>query len=121
MTAVLINTINDCRVVVHATTEHPASSYGIPVWVDDNNEAYIQVGAKSPFYEIIPIDTLDQFADYINDYMDANGNDWPTDIHEIIEANGWEDLSDNNYWGIARDNDKRLVLADNGRAEVWEG
>ena len=60
MTAVLINTINDCRVVVHATTEHPASSYGIPVWVDDNNEAYIQVGAKSPFYEIIPIDTLQE-------------------------------------------------------------
>ena len=34
MTAILINTINDYRVVVHSTTEHPSSSYGMPVWVD---------------------------------------------------------------------------------------
>ena len=32
------------RVRVHATTEHADSSYGIPVWVDDEGNSYGQVG-----------------------------------------------------------------------------
>lgn len=63
MTAILINTINDYRVVVHSTTEHPSSSYGMPVWVDKDNEAYMQVGATTPFYKVIPVDALDQPQD----------------------------------------------------------
>ena len=58
MTAILINTINDSRVVVHSTTEHPSSSYGMPVWVDKDNEAYMQVGASTPFYKVVPVDTI---------------------------------------------------------------
>lgn len=62
MTAILINTINDSRVVVHSTTEHPSSSYGMPVWVDKDNEAYIQVGAMVPGYKVAHVDTLDELA-----------------------------------------------------------
>ena len=58
MTAILINTINDYRVVVHSTTEHSSSSYGMPVWVDKDNEACMQVGATTPFYKVIPVDTI---------------------------------------------------------------
>ena len=50
--AILTNNITGVSVEVHATTEHPDSSYGIPVWVDDNNIAYMQVGALNPFYTV---------------------------------------------------------------------
>ena len=36
----------------YATTEHSASSYGRPVWVDDEGQAYCQVGMEAPFYEV---------------------------------------------------------------------
>ena len=115
MTAILINTINDYRVVVHSTTEHPSSSYGMPVWVDKGNEAYMQVGATTPFYKVIPIDTLDQLASYINDYVQTHVMDWPDGISEVIELNGWEDLEHE----IARCGNARLVF-DEGEAQVWE-
>lgn len=51
-TATLINMVNGVEVRVHATTDHPESSYGIPVWVDDDNNAYCQVDTPTPFYEI---------------------------------------------------------------------
>lgn len=51
-TAKLKNMVNGAEVRVHATTDHPASSYGIPVWVDDDDNAYCQVGTIAPGYEI---------------------------------------------------------------------
>ena len=36
-----------------ATTEHPDSSYGKAVWVDENNVAYCQVGMEAPFYSVL--------------------------------------------------------------------
>lgn len=51
--AILRNVINGVEVEVFATTNHPASSYGQEVWVDNNNEAYMQVGMPNPFYEIV--------------------------------------------------------------------
>lgn len=110
MTAILINTINDYRVVVHSTTEHPSSSYGMPVWVDKDNEAYIQVGATTPFYKVIPVDTLDQLASYINDYARTHDRDWPDGVHEICDLNGWENLESGN---------ERIVCI-NDEALVWD-
>lgn len=51
--ATLINNMTGERINVHATTEHPNSSYGQPVWVDDDNNAYMQVGVQNPFYTVI--------------------------------------------------------------------
>ena len=51
-TATLKNLVNGVEIKVHATTDHPASSYGIPVWVDDDNNAYCQVDTPTPFYQI---------------------------------------------------------------------
>lgn len=52
MKAILTNTINGVSVEVHSTTVHPASSYGKPVWVDNEGQAYCQVGFERPFYEL---------------------------------------------------------------------
>lgn len=52
MKAILTNNVTGERIRVHSTTEHPDSSYGQPVWVDDSNQAYMQVGAVTPFYTI---------------------------------------------------------------------
>lgn len=49
---ILTNVLNDEEVEVHATTDHPCSSYGQPVWVDDDGTAYCQVGMETPFYAI---------------------------------------------------------------------
>ena len=50
--ATLINNINGVAVKVTATTEHSTSSYGQPVWVDEDNNAYCQVGMEAPFYTV---------------------------------------------------------------------
>lgn len=52
ITATLISRINGERVHVHATTDHPSSSYGIPVWVDDQGTAYCQVGFET-WYDVV--------------------------------------------------------------------
>lgn len=52
MRAILTNKVNGESVEVHSTTEHPDSSYGQPVWVDDEGQAYCQVNMPNPFYEI---------------------------------------------------------------------
>lgn len=53
MEAILKNNVNGKEIKVTATTEHPNSSYGKAVWVDDNGIAYCQVGMESPFYTVI--------------------------------------------------------------------
>ena len=40
---------------VVATTEHSASNYNIPVWVDKKNQVYGQVGMDIPGYQIINV------------------------------------------------------------------
>lgn len=53
-TATLKNKLNGVEVRVHATTDHPDSSYGRAVWVDDENNAYCEVDARvpNPLYDI---------------------------------------------------------------------
>ena len=51
--ATLRNIITGEEEKVHSTTEHPCSSYGIPVWVDEEGNAYTEVGRESPYYEIV--------------------------------------------------------------------
>lgn len=53
-TATIINRLTGERIKVHATYDHPDCSYGKAVWVDDNNNAYLQVktNTPSPFYDV---------------------------------------------------------------------
>lgn len=54
MKATLTNVLTKKKIRVHDTTDHPDCSYGKAVWVDDDNNAYIQVGLEkfNPLYEI---------------------------------------------------------------------
>ena len=52
MKAKLVNNITGKVVEVTSTTDHPDSSYGKAVWVDENNVAYTRVGMESPFYSV---------------------------------------------------------------------
>ncbi len=40
MNVILKNLITGEEIKVHPSTDHPDSSYGQPVWVDDNGNAY---------------------------------------------------------------------------------
>jgi len=53
--ATLTDRLNGVSVRVHATTDHPASSYGRAVWVDDEGNAYCEADTKvqNPFYDIV--------------------------------------------------------------------
>jgi len=55
MEAIIRNRITGKTVKVKSTTEHLDSSYGLPVWIDDENNAYFQVGLDNPFYEVVEI------------------------------------------------------------------
>lgn len=52
--ATITNVINGVSVEVYATTDHPASSYGRAVWVDNAGVAYCEVNCPvpNPFYEV---------------------------------------------------------------------
>lgn len=54
-TATLISVLTGQTVRVRATTDHPDSHYGIPVWVDQDNQAYTEVGSESPWYRLTDI------------------------------------------------------------------
>lgn len=49
---ILINNLTGERVAVTATTEHPDSSYGKAVWVDEEGTAYVQQGMEQPMYSL---------------------------------------------------------------------
>lgn len=53
MTGTITNKLTGKTVKVHDTKDHPDSNYGNAVWVDDDNNAYIQVGMESsnPMYD----------------------------------------------------------------------
>ena len=54
MKATLTNVLTKEKIRVHDTTDHPDCSYGKAVWVDDDNNAYTQVGMEkfNPLYTI---------------------------------------------------------------------
>lgn len=63
-TATLYNKVTGTSVPVYTTTEHPDSHCGIPVWADDEDNAYLQVGLEhlNPFYELRDIRTVVDIA-----------------------------------------------------------
>jgi len=51
-TAIIISKLTGRSFVCHATTEHPDSHFGCPVWVDDQGKAYCDVDKPSPYYDV---------------------------------------------------------------------
>lgn len=62
--AILYNCVTGASMPVHTTTEHPDSHYGIPVWVDDENVAYLQEGSEhmNPYYELRDVQSESHLA-----------------------------------------------------------
>lgn len=50
--AIIISKLTGRSFVCHATTEHPDSHFGCPVWVDDQGKAYCDVDKPSEYYEV---------------------------------------------------------------------
>ncbi len=72
-TATLTNNLNGKTVEVHATTDHSASSYGVPVWVDNDGQAYCQVGFESPFFSVNFTDEEKPIPSILKDAREAKG------------------------------------------------
>lgn len=53
--AILTDIVTGRKVRVHATRTHYTCSYGQAVWVDDDDNAYCQVGIPTPFFIIEPL------------------------------------------------------------------
>lgn len=51
-TAILTSKLTGRSFICHATTEHPDSHFGCPVWVDDQGKAYCDVDKPSPYYDV---------------------------------------------------------------------
>lgn len=82
--ATLTSTINGESVEVYATTEHSASSYGMPVWVDDDGQAYCQVGFEAPFYELEEAEDNTTIADRLKEAREKKG----ITLRELSELTG---------------------------------
>lgn len=62
------------------------------------------------------IKTMEQLCEYINAH-----DEWKMEVHDIIAANGWEDLT-GTEWGVCKDNNGNRVMFNSfGRAEVFRG
>lgn len=113
--AILFGNLNGLKVKVHATTDHPDSSYGQEVWVDDNDVAYCIVGKEAPLFKVTEVEeteepekinykdlTLSEKEDYflnfdgldiISTTSDANG--YPKNIiNAVIGFRSWEELKE---------------------------
>lgn len=51
-TAILTSKLTGRSFVCHATTEHPDSHFGCPVWVDEQGKAYCEVDKPSEYYDV---------------------------------------------------------------------
>lgn len=61
----------------------------------------------------IEVEDLQELTDYINE-----ADSWPENIREIIEANGWEDLTDEENNKICRNGCDILLFDKNRKAHV---
>ena len=77
MKAIIKNLITGATIPVTATTEHPASSYGQAVWVDDRGTAYFQIGMTNPLYTEVSVDvteaTREQLGQLIRGWRVSQG------------------------------------------------
>lgn len=56
--------------------------------------------------------TLDELVEFINEQ-----DEWSNEVAEIIEANSWEELSDNEF-DVSQDDNRKVAINEDGIAEV---
>lgn len=103
MKAKLINLLTDECVYVHSTTEHPDSSYGQEVLVDDNGVSYGLVGHPILGMQFIRLTELE--------WLEDNG-------YEMVKS-----IGDEPYWRCVKHNDDEttsLVWDDPGSEDAYD-
>ncbi len=56
--------------------------------------------------------TLDELVEFINEQ-----DEWSNEVAEIIEANSWKELSDNEF-DVCQDDNRKVAINEDGIAEV---
>lgn len=56
--------------------------------------------------------TLDELVEFINER-----DEWSNEVAEIIEANSWEELSDNEF-DVCQDDNRKVAINEDGIVEV---
>lgn len=56
--------------------------------------------------------TLDELVEFINEQ-----DEWSNEVAGIIEANSWEELSDNEF-DVCQDDNRKVSINEDGIAEV---
>lgn len=56
--------------------------------------------------------TLDELVEFINER-----DEWSNEVAEIIEANSWKELSDNEF-DVCQDDNRKVAINEDGIAEV---
>lgn len=87
MYAKIKNMLSGEEFFVHSTTEHPASSYGQEVWVDDDLQAIGIVGMPLMGCKILQMSHM--VVTSINDHENTYEPDFEGIIEEFAE-HGWE-------------------------------
>ena len=83
---------------------------------DGSQESYLLYGCTLSeainYIQADIITTMQELADYIN-----AKDEWPLEVEDIIEANGW--INDcGTDWGICHNDKEKVVVNDDGKAEV---
>lgn len=87
MYAKIKNLLTGDIIFAHSTTEHPASSYGKEIWVDDDMNAIGQVGMPIFGCEILQLSF--EVVTTINDHENTYEPDFEGIINEFAE-HGWD-------------------------------
>ena len=76
MKAIIINKVTSERIPVTSTTEHPSSSYGQAVWVDENLNPICQVSLPNDLYDVqeVEVDNREDLGQYIRYLRLKNGD-----------------------------------------------
>lgn len=58
------------------------------------------------------VKTLEQLVEFINER-----DEWSNEVSDIIEDNGWRELTDNEF-DVCQDDGRKVAINENGDAEI---
>ena len=58
------------------------------------------------------VKTLEQLVEFINER-----DEWSNEVSDIIENNGWQDLSGDEF-DVCQDGKQKVAINENGKAEI---
>ena len=58
------------------------------------------------------VKTLEQLVEFINER-----DEWSNEVSDIIESNGWQDLSGDEF-DVCQDGNQKVAINENGNAEI---